>query len=356
MSGIIDNNYNNGTLIFKCYNETGSLDSSDGVGGADADGVNNEMISDAHIITPNGSIYDNTNNTSTNIDNNNNSSTYANNYTSSVSANSVLVTKASGRGASFGQDGIASIKNWCTSSYSNFVNGSAAASATATTHTGVNNGTSSIMNSTSIRINNIANGILINGGGGGMADSNATSSSSYLSYGNSSSSSSTFGFYRNDTMDYGGGQLLVRFDDQQQLLAGGGVGSGDHQQQPPYDFCMNRVDNVSYMNISCEIVLEYAIPLYGYCIPFLLFVTMAANLLIVIVLSRRTMATPTNSVLMGEFKLCIYYVGNDTVAWPSVLTAFGRSALLTETCPVGNMMKCERSYVILNFEYYFLPL
>lgn len=67
-----------------------------------------------------------------------------------------------------------------------------------------------------------------------------------------------------------------------------------------YYNCMNHADNISYLNISCEFELEYATPLYGYCIPFLVLVTVTANLLIVCVLSRRNMATPTNSVLMGE--------------------------------------------------------
>lgn len=66
-------------------------------------------------------------------------------------------------------------------------------------------------------------------------------------------------------------------------------------------FCMNRAGNISYLNVSCEFELEYATPLYGFCIPFLLFVTVTANLLIVIVLSRRSMATPTNAVLMGKW-------------------------------------------------------
>lgn len=75
------------------------------------------------------------------------------------------------------------------------------------------------------------------------------------------------------------------------------------------EYCMNRYENITYLNISCEIVLDYGIPLYGYCTPFLLFITMTANLLIVIVLSRRSMATPTNSVLMGKLPyklLCLY--------------------------------------------------
>lgn len=74
-------------------------------------------------------------------------------------------------------------------------------------------------------------------------------------------------------------------------------------------YCMNRADNISYLNISCEFELEYATPLYGICVPILLFVTVTANLLIVIVLSRRSMATPTNSVLMGESRACGGSVG-----------------------------------------------
>ncbi|GAB0090701.1 AGAP012426-PA [Sergentomyia squamirostris] len=66
------------------------------------------------------------------------------------------------------------------------------------------------------------------------------------------------------------------------------------------EYCLNHYENITYLNVSCEIVLDYGIPLYGYCTPFLLFITMTANLLIVIVLSRRSMATPTNMVLMGE--------------------------------------------------------
>lgn len=76
------------------------------------------------------------------------------------------------------------------------------------------------------------------------------------------------------------------------------LGSGDDDSL--FNYCMNRAGNISYLNISCEFELEYATPLYGFCIPILLFVTVTVNLLIVIVLSRRSMATPTNSVLMGE--------------------------------------------------------
>lgn len=79
----------------------------------------------------------------------------------------------------------------------------------------------------------------------------------------------------------------------------------------PYFGCLMFIGNMTYLNISCESELEYSIPLYGYCTPFLLLITMTANSLIVIVLSRRNMATPTNSVLMGKFLLIFvlkYYV------------------------------------------------
>jgi hypothetical protein len=65
--------------------------------------------------------------------------------------------------------------------------------------------------------------------------------------------------------------------------------------------CMNMNENVTYFNVSCETILNYSVPLYGYITPILLLITMTANSLIVIVLSRRNMATPTNSVLMGKF-------------------------------------------------------
>ncbi|KAG4076060.1 hypothetical protein HA402_010855 [Bradysia odoriphaga] len=75
----------------------------------------------------------------------------------------------------------------------------------------------------------------------------------------------------------------------------------------PYDdiyyedmYCMNvNMNNMSYLNISCETNLSYSVPLYGYFAPFLLFTTVTANTLIVLVLSKRNMATPTNLVLMA---------------------------------------------------------
>lgn len=60
------------------------------------------------------------------------------------------------------------------------------------------------------------------------------------------------------------------------------------------------LNNMSYLNISCETNLDYSVPLYGIFTPILLPTTIVANTLIVLVLSKRNMATPTNLVLMGK--------------------------------------------------------
>lgn len=66
-------------------------------------------------------------------------------------------------------------------------------------------------------------------------------------------------------------------------------------------YCSNFEGNITYLNISCETQLSYSLPLYGYITPFLILITIIANSLIVIVLSRRNMFSPTNSVLLGNF-------------------------------------------------------
>lgn len=86
----------------------------------------------------------------------------------------------------------------------------------------------------------------------------------------------------------------------------GGYGgyTGSHNGTLPYgdDYyqgCMGMDGNVSYLNVSCETILNYSIPLYGYCTPIFILITLTANSLIVIVLSKRSMASPTNFVLMA---------------------------------------------------------
>ncbi|XP_055621570.1 sex peptide receptor [Toxorhynchites rutilus septentrionalis] len=66
-----------------------------------------------------------------------------------------------------------------------------------------------------------------------------------------------------------------------------------------YQNCMGVEGNTSYLNVSCETILNYSIPLYGYCTPIFILITLTANSLIVIVLSKRSMASPTNFVLMA---------------------------------------------------------
>nr|CAD7434840.1 unnamed protein product [Timema monikensis] len=57
--------------------------------------------------------------------------------------------------------------------------------------------------------------------------------------------------------------------------------------------------HVPYLNVTCELPIKYAQPMYGYIVPFLLIITIIANTLIVVVLSKRHMRSPTNAVLMA---------------------------------------------------------
>ncbi|XP_050312242.1 sex peptide receptor [Anthonomus grandis grandis] len=59
------------------------------------------------------------------------------------------------------------------------------------------------------------------------------------------------------------------------------------------------VTHSGYINVTNEMPISYAIPLYGYFMPILLVITMVFNTLIVVVLSRKHMRTPTNIVLMS---------------------------------------------------------
>lgn len=62
---------------------------------------------------------------------------------------------------------------------------------------------------------------------------------------------------------------------------------------------MNNNSEVKYLNITVDLDIRYALPLYGYIMPFLVVVTIIANTLIVLVLSKKHMRTPTNLVLMA---------------------------------------------------------
>lgn len=53
------------------------------------------------------------------------------------------------------------------------------------------------------------------------------------------------------------------------------------------------------MNITRDMPFEYAVVMFGYIMPFLLVITIVANILIVVVLAQRHMRTPTNLVLLA---------------------------------------------------------
>ncbi|KAL0273543.1 UNVERIFIED_CONTAM: hypothetical protein PYX00_006175 [Menopon gallinae] len=68
---------------------------------------------------------------------------------------------------------------------------------------------------------------------------------------------------------------------------------------PPIEF--NNFSLCHFHNLESVIIafsFRYAQPIYGYIVPFLLIITIIANTLIVVVLSKRHMRTPTNVVLM----------------------------------------------------------
>lgn len=56
----------------------------------------------------------------------------------------------------------------------------------------------------------------------------------------------------------------------------------------------NDTGSKCYINITTEFPIQYAQPLYGYCVPFLFVITIIANTLVVVVLAKRHMRTPTN--------------------------------------------------------------
>uniref|UniRef100_A0A182MDV7 G-protein coupled receptors family 1 profile domain-containing protein n=1 Tax=Anopheles culicifacies TaxID=139723 RepID=A0A182MDV7_9DIPT len=81
-----------------------------------------------------------------------------------------------------------------------------------------------------------------------------------------------------------------------------GTQTNEYDNDTTYSYynCAAFEGNTTYLNVSCETILNYSLPLYGYCIPVLLVITLAANSLIIIILKKRTMASPTNFILMGE--------------------------------------------------------
>uniref|UniRef100_A0A914D7J8 G-protein coupled receptors family 1 profile domain-containing protein n=1 Tax=Acrobeloides nanus TaxID=290746 RepID=A0A914D7J8_9BILA len=65
--------------------------------------------------------------------------------------------------------------------------------------------------------------------------------------------------------------------------------------------CMSRNSTTPCreINISAQVPLSWALPLYGYIMPIIVAVTIATNSFIVLVLSHRYLRTPTNYVLLA---------------------------------------------------------
>ncbi|XP_073965597.1 sex peptide receptor-like [Choristoneura fumiferana] len=87
------------------------------------------------------------------------------------------------------------------------------------------------------------------------------------------------------------------------------------------DYCTSNYSHF-YLNVTCEIPINYAEPMYGYIAPFLLATTTVANTLIVVVLSRRHMRTPTNVVLMA-MALCDMFTMLFPAPWLFYMYTFG---------------------------------
>lgn len=79
---------------------------------------------------------------------------------------------------------------------------------------------------------------------------------------------------------------------------------------------------LQYINITLEMPIAYAVPLYGYVMPFLLVITIIANTLIVVVLSKRQMRSPTNVVLMA-MALCDMFTLLVPAPWLIYMYTFG---------------------------------
>nr|ATQ64327.1 B-type allatostatin receptor [Megabalanus volcano] len=97
-------------------------------------------------------------------------------------------------------------------------------------------------------------------------------------------------------------------DDLRQMFAGYQCRDGDivFERTPAAVVCWDRnasghhgIELPRPADMNHQWPLRYALPLYGYVMPLLLAVTIVANTLIVVVMSRRHMRTPTNLVLMA---------------------------------------------------------
>lgn len=119
-------------------------------------------------------------------------------------------------------------------------------------------------------------------------------------------------------------------------------------------------ETVYYLNITDESPVKYAQPLYGYFVPFLLVVTIIANTLIVLVLSKRHMRTPTNAVLMA-MALCDMLTLLFPAPWLFYMYTLGnhyKPLSPAGLCYAYRVMHevCISSIDYLNIFYYFIGI
>lgn len=89
----------------------------------------------------------------------------------------------------------------------------------------------------------------------------------------------------------------------------------------------------SLLNMSSIYPLEYAVPIYGYAMPFLMIVTIVANTFVAVVLSQRHMVTPTNVVLLA-MAVCDMLTLTFPAPWFFYLYTMGNHHLLLGPAPL----------------------
>lgn len=129
------------------------------------------------------------------------------------------------------------------------------------------------------------------------------------------------------------------------------TGYYESTMNPEMNASMLNCSTTEYLNITCEIPINLARPMYGYIAPFLLATTTVANTLIVVVLSRRHMRTPTNAVLMA-MALCDMFTLLVPAPWLFYMYTFGnhyKPLYPVEACYAWNLMN-EVSYSKMCFK------
>lgn len=103
-----------------------------------------------------------------------------------------------------------------------------------------------------------------------------------------------------------------------------------------YFFCLRFSHKQSLLNIASQVPVEYAVVLYGYITPIFFLITVVANILIVLVLSRPDMRTPTNLVLLSmavaDLLTLIF-----PVPWYFYMYTLGNYRILLHPSPLCNM-------------------